>query len=387
MINFPYQLKQNLAGTGVGVLFLITQQDEACLNGDIACRHLEVVAVALLGQLDLLALAVEYNKLLDCVAVIGLDGQTNSVAFLRILIAYRYLAALVQTNRDMIGILILIIVVVIINAEHGDDLALLDQALTGQAVQVTGIAGSGLGSGLSQTQFSLTDMVGGADFAVFLAAALADSLGYAGSSAAGMTQSLDFLVGSVITSGAGLIRLIAVFGTGSFLALVRDRIMAQLIDVLSGGITADLTGVSLDTLYGTGRLSGNYAVIKDMTQLLDRSIGIAVAANGAGMSGISVLSTGGSGYYRIIVMRQFLNGITSVAVTANRAGISGVTLCSTGGSGYYRIIVMGQFLNGITSVAVTADRAGISGVTLSSTGGSGYYRIIVMASFSTGVSV
>ena len=115
-----------------------------------------------------------------------------------------------------------------------------------------------------------------------------------------------------------------------------------------------------------------------MTQSGNFVSNIAVAANRAGVGGITAVHAVRSGNNSIVAVTQSVGVISNVAVATDRAGVGGVTAVHAVRSGNNSIVAVTQSVGVISNVAVATDRAGVGGVTAVHAVGSGNNSIVAM---------
>ena len=181
--------------------------------------------------------------------------------------------------------------------------------------------------------------------------------------AVGVNQSIDIGVGEGITAGGTGMGSVALIGTS------RSRydgliLVLQSFDLTGLGEVAVLAVVLLGSLFGAGGFHRHIPVAVAMTQGIDIAVGVSVTTV-AGMSGVTLLGTGGCGYNRFVAVTGCLNrsGLGMVAVGA-------LTLFRASGStsrslGLYPVAhSVTQSVDITINIGVTAGSAGVGGVAL-----------------------
>ena len=209
-------------------------------------------------------------------------------------------------------------------------------------VRITTVAGMGgvtlLGAGgLGNYRFVLMTACGNrSGFAVVavLAVTLLRAVGGTGGGGDGVPfavavaggGNVGIYVGIAAMAGTGGVTLLGAGGLGDFRHIVVNMVDGRQGDLI--GSAADCTGIHTDAGLELGGFLGHDTCIPLMASGGDVRIYVAVAAV-AGMGGVTLLSTGGSGNYRFVLMTGCGNrsGFAVVAILA-------VTLlCAVGGTG------------------------------------------------------
>ena len=260
-----------------------------------------------------------------------------------------------------------------------------------------------------------------------------------------VAQCRDLFCIAVGATGTG-ISLFTLFGTGGISGHLICMVMAQSRDLLIGRIVtagasnicipandltcSSLTGVILlivtqcfhqhcltycTALWGFASRSRAFC----MASCSSLIVGVGIATGSAGIGSITVLSTGGRGRHRFIIVtgRSYL--ILCVGVATGGAGISSIAVLGTGRCCHHRFIIVTigldhalrdqchsadralfafcqtcirtgrclawQYLLRMTGggnltvrVGVTTQRTGMGGIALFCTGGSSHHRLVAM---------
>ena len=152
-------------------------------------------------------------------------------------------------------------------------------------------------------------------------------------------------------------------------------IMIQLFCLVSGiRVAASGTGIGGKSSVFTSRI-GNYGLVVVLS--LNLAVGIGITAVSTGMSGITILCTGGRSYNGLVVMSYSFCLVSGVRIATSGAGIGGKSTVLASGSGNYGFVVVLTLYLAV-GIGITAVSTGVGGITVIRAGGRSYSRTVVV---------
>ena len=150
----------------------------------------------------------------------------------------------------------------------------------------------------------------------------------------------------------------------------------QILGVEDVAIAAGGADVLIVRVLGAGGLMDRQII--GMAVGSGLAVGVAVAANRAGVGGVAALGTGRSGHHAVVAMVQGSDGL-GVGSPTSRAGVNRLSVLSAGGIGGNANIAVAQRRGLAVGVAVAATITGMGGVASLGAGGIRHHAYIAVA--------